>query len=172
MRISSKKLLVLLAVLPLAVAADGGKAGIQSNRILNHIFRSTTFSGPSPSYVGLMSQCPTNTTPGSELAAANGYQRIAVPKGDTSWTLTTASYGAASQIWNTNAITFFQATANWTAACCFGIYDAVSAGSLIYWGPLSGPTINFANGTCTGGIVITQNSVASFAPQMLQLFEK
>jgi len=50
-------------------------------------------------------------------------------------------------------ITFVQATADWGTVVAFGIFDAVTAGNLLYWGAVtpnkavnSGDTAKFANG--------------------------
>src|SRR5215472_5594929 len=83
------------------------------------------------------------------------YARAAVGAGTNlpaDWSATTTD---ATGVWKTNAaaITFPTASAGWTAATGYGLYDASSAGTLLYWGTFgsattvgSGATASFAAG--------------------------
>jgi len=59
---------------------------------------------------------------------------------------TVASTGSGGQTSNNAAITFPTPSANWGAVTHFGIYDAASAGNLLFWGALTiSKTINQAD---------------------------
>lgn len=148
---------VLLAVPALAA---GGKASTASNAILNHIFRTTSYTSPVNTYVGLMSVCPTTGNNGTELSG-NGYTRsAAISKADASWTYTAATFIAAASIVNAGAISFPAASGSSWTVNCFGVYDASSAGNLLYWGPVTGAPVTVSVG-----------ATASFAIGQLQITE-
>ena len=80
---------------------------------------------------------------------ANGYARQGIVSGLTTWAgtqgagTTTASTGTSGQTSNNSGITYPQPTGNWAAAPAVvwgvALYDASSAGNLIFWGPLTSP---------------------------------
>ena len=109
-----------------------GKTQTHTDAVLN-VLRNTAVSGVNP-YVGLFSTAPANDNdPGTELSG-NGYARQAVtfgaPQTDT---------GNVRKIENTNEPTFGPATADWLQAVAFGIFTAVTGGTLLYWDNLTTP---------------------------------
>jgi hypothetical protein len=179
MRMSSRfkvSLFALFVFAPLLALGAGGKAYVASNGLLQHVFRSTSYSAPANTYVGLFSTCPYAGFLGTELTSGTsaGYTRTAaIAKGDSSWSYTAATYIGAATIANTGAIAFPQnssGTTAWVGACCFGVFDAPSAGNLLYWGPLTGPTQG-GSGTCTSPIVVGAGATASFAVGQLTITE-
>lgn len=159
----SLRTVVLMASLFVAATAyaAGGKASTASNGLLQHTFRTTSYTAPSNVYVGLMSVCPTTGNNGTELSG-NGYTRsAAIAKGDASWTYTAATFIGASTITNAAAVSFPAAvTSAWTVNC-FGVYDASSAGNLLYWGPVTGAPVTVSVGATAsfaiGQLSITEN---------------
>jgi hypothetical protein len=105
-------------------------------------------TGKSPSatrYVGLYTAAPSDSGGGTEVSGGS-YARKSTAAAD--WE---AASGGATQ--NANAITFVTPTGNWGTVTHFGIFDAATAGNLLYWGALasqktidSGDTASFAAG--------------------------
>lgn len=142
-------------------ALAGGKAATASNGILNHVFRTTSYTAPTNVYVGLLSTCPTAGNNGTELTG-NGYTRSsAIAKADASWTYTAATFIAAATIVNAAAISFPAAATNPWTVNCFGVYDASSAGNLLYWGSVTGAPVTVSVGATAsfaiGQLTITEN---------------
>lgn len=115
------------------------------NRALDWLTAIGTPSRPSATYVGLLTATPTDSTGGTEVAG-NAYARQAVTFG-------AASGGATS---NSNLVTFPDASGAWGTITHFGIYDASSAGNLIWYGALgaskviaSGDAFQFAIASLT-----------------------
>jgi hypothetical protein len=168
-----KSLTLITALVALTFAAPalaaGGKGSTASNGMLNHVFRTTSYTAPTNVYVGLMSVCPTTGNNGTELSG-NGYTRSGgIAKGDASWTYTAATFIGASAIVNAASISFPAAsTSAWTVNC-FGVYDASSGGNLLYWGPLTGAPITVSVGA-TASFAIGQLSIteARISPKTLE----
>lgn len=117
-----------------------GKSTYLARGILNHVFRTSTYSKPSNVYISLHSADPTDANlTATELAiGTGGYARATVASGDAQWTAPATS-GADEVITNANTISFGTATANWNAGNAithFGIYDAATGGNLLYSGAL------------------------------------
>jgi hypothetical protein len=100
--------------------------------------------------VALFTANPSDSGGGTEVTGGS-YARVSVTNNTTNWP--NASSGSKS---NGTAITFPTATANWGTVTAFGIFDASSAGNLLYWGTLSasktvdnGDTASFASSAIT-----------------------
>ncbi|HQY68711.1 MAG TPA: hypothetical protein PLD38_15655 [Pyrinomonadaceae bacterium] len=120
-----------------------GKSDYLEDKILNHVLRNTTYTAPAGVYVGLLTAAPTDAGGGTEVSGSN-YARTAVTFGAPSPSGTCA---------NSVAVTFPTPSGSWGACTHFGIYDASTAGNLLYWAalgatetPLSGNTVSFAIG--------------------------
>lgn len=161
LRLLKITLFAAFIVAPLLVLAAGGKASTASNSILNHVFRTTSYTAPSNTYVGLLSSCPTTGNNGTELSG-NGYTRSSgISKADASWTYTAATYIGASTIVNAAAVSFPAASSSSWTVNCFGVYDASSGGNLLYWGPVTGAPVTVSVGATAsfaiGALSITEN---------------
>lgn len=117
--------------------------------ILNHVFRTTAYTQPSALHIALFTAAPSDSGGGTEVSGG-AYARVQVARADAQWT----APGAAGLIDNVNAITFPTATANWGTVTHVGIFDAATAGNLLYHGAIttsktvnSGDTFSFAAGT-------------------------
>jgi hypothetical protein len=134
-----------------------GKSTYLEGQLLNVIFRTQAAWKPSAIYIGLLTAAPTDAGGGTEVSGGS-YARVAVPQLDANWTVPA---GTPRSINNANAITFPAPTANWGVVTHIGIYDAATAGNLLYWAALTtAKTINngdaapsFASGAC----VITED---------------
>lgn len=84
-------------------------------------------------YVGLFTAAPGDTGGGTE-AAGGSYARVAVVNNGTNWPA-----AASSQKKNGTAIIFPTATGNWGTITHFGLFTALSAGTLAHYNALTAP---------------------------------
>ncbi|WP_456238617.1 phage tail fiber protein [Paenibacillus albicereus] len=103
-----------------------GKSDWLENQILNHVLRGTVYTPPAALFVALFTSDPGEAGTGTE-ASGGGYARQAV-------TFTNSTSGSSS---NSADILFPVATAAWGTLTHFGIYDAATAGKLLYMGALT-----------------------------------
>jgi hypothetical protein len=96
------------------------------NKLVDHVFRGNTYVAPSTIYVALFSGDPGEDGSGPELLGG-GYARKS------------ATFGAPSNgvSHNDADVTFDPATSDWPAITHIGLYDDVSTGNLLFYGPLS-----------------------------------
>jgi hypothetical protein len=118
-----------------------------------NVLRGTAVNGVTP-YVGLFSTAPANDAEAGTELSDNGYQRKPIAFGPPA-----TDAGNVRKISNTNTITFGPATADWLQAVAFGIFDAASDGSLLYWDVLSTPK------------TVQQDDSGQFAPGSLTVKE-
>jgi hypothetical protein len=99
-------------------------------------------TGPATLYVALLTAAPSDTGGGTEVSGGS-YARVAVTSALANWAgtqsagSTTASSGTGGTTSNNGAVTFPTPSANWGVITHFGIYDASSAGNLLFWGALT-----------------------------------
>lgn len=96
------------------------------NALINATLRATAYTSPAAVYVALFTTDPTDAGSGTEVSGG-AYVRKAVTFG-------APSNGVTS---NSSDVTFDQATANWGTVSHIGIFDASSAGNLLYHTPLT-----------------------------------
>jgi hypothetical protein len=95
-------------------------------KILEHTLGITSYTAPTTTYLALFTSDPTDAGTGTEVSGGS-YARQSI-----SWN--TPASGATT---NSADVTFPQATANYGTVTHIGIYDASSAGNLLYHGALS-----------------------------------
>lgn len=99
-------------------------------------------TGPTNVYVGLFTANPSDTGGGTEVTGGS-YARVTVASNLTNWAgtqaaaSTTASSGTSGTTSNNAAITFPTPSANWGTVTGLGIFDASTAGNLLFWAPLT-----------------------------------
>jgi hypothetical protein len=122
------------------------------NKLIDWLFRAQAIgitgataaagTGPATLYVALLTAAPSDTGGGTEVTGGS-YARVAVTSSLANWAgtqaaaSTTASSGTSGTTSNNNVITFPAPTANWGVASHFGVYDASTAGNLIFYGALT-----------------------------------
>lgn len=118
------------------------------NKLIDQIFRGQAFTFPATLYVGLLTAAPSDTGGGTEVTGGS-YARVGVTASLTNFAgtqsagSTTASSGTGGTTSNNASITFPAPTANWGSVTHFGIYDAASAGNLLFYGSLgTAKTVN------------------------------
>jgi len=95
-------------------------------KILEHTLGISSYTAPTTTYLALFTSDPTDAGTGTEVSGGS-YARQSI-----SWN--TPASGATT---NSADVTFPQATANYGTVTHIGIYDASSAGNLLYHGALS-----------------------------------
>ena len=112
------------------------------NNIINHIFRTGSFTKPSYLYVGLITAVP-NAEAGSVTEISGGsYARVMRNPSDSNWDASTTTGTTA----NTATLQFPAATADWGSCTHFGIWDSATTGNLLIYAPLTVAT-TITNGT-------------------------
>jgi hypothetical protein len=119
------------------------------NKIIDHVLRGTSYTAPSNVYVGLMTATPNDTGGGTEVSGGS-YARVAVATGTGTWNATGGTDGTTE---NTSTITFPTPSAGWGTVTHFAVYDASTAGNLLFYAALttsktinSGDAVSFAAG--------------------------
>jgi hypothetical protein len=107
-----------------------GKTQAHTDSVLN-LLRGSGISAITP-YVGLFSTAPANDASAGTELSGSGYARQSITFGAPA-----TDTGNVRKIANTNTITFGPASADWSAAVAFGVFDASSGGNLIYWDSLT-----------------------------------
>jgi hypothetical protein len=114
----------------------GSKSDYLENRINDLVLGAVAFTAPVTVYVALFTDTntPTQRDAGTVTeVSGNAYARAAVTNNATNWPASSA--GVKS---NGTQINFATPTpAGWGTVTAFGIYDALTAGNLLYWADLS-----------------------------------
>lgn len=124
-----------------------GKSDFLELEILDHVLGNAAYSAPATVHIALFTAAPTDAGGGTEVTGGS-YARAAVTNNATNFPA--AAAGAKS---NGAEIAFPAATASWGTVLAFGVFDAATAGNLLYWGLVtpnkavgSGDTAKFAIG--------------------------
>lgn len=97
-------------------------------RTLNWLFTAGAVTRPTAWFLGLSTTTPTDAG-GNFTPPAAGYARVAA-------TFAAGSDGGGNYVANTSVIEFPESTAAWGDLTYGGIFDALTAGNLIDYGPL------------------------------------
>lgn len=102
-----------------------------ANALINHVLRNTAYTSPGTSvYMALFTAAPGDAGGGTEVAGGS-YARVQID-GD----IAAPSNGLAK---NGNAISFPTATADWGTVTHWAIFDASTAGNMLFYGALTTP---------------------------------
>jgi hypothetical protein len=119
-----------------------GLSDYAEQKVLNHIFRGTSWAALTSTYISLHGSDPTDlNNVASEIAATGGYARVAWACTIGNWTNPSPS-GSTYIINNASQIVFPSPSGDWnggTPISHVGIYDAASGGNLIASGILGTP---------------------------------
>ena len=121
--------------------------------LVDHIFANTDYSRPATIYVSLHTESAEDDGTGAEVSGGD-YARLGIDTGaSTEWTVEDEPSGGGRQAKNTSELTFTEASADWGTVSHFGLWDAASAGNLLFHGALpssvevaSGSTAKIAAG--------------------------
>jgi hypothetical protein len=111
------------------------------NKIIDHVFRATSFTMPANIYISLHTSAPLDAASGTEVSG-NNYARAALAPSTSNWSNTqasgtSASSGTSGQTLNKAIVTFPTPSGSWGTVTHFGIYDAAAAGNLLFHGALT-----------------------------------
>jgi hypothetical protein len=112
------------------------------NKLVDHILRAQTFTAPATVYVSLHTSATTDAGGGTEVTGGS-YARVAVTSSLSNWAgtqsagSTTASSGTGGATSNNGAITFPAPSASWGTISHFAIWDASTAGNMLFHGSLT-----------------------------------
>lgn len=120
--------------------------------LINHLFRSTSYTAPGTWYVGLLTASCSDSATGTEVTGGS-YARVGVASGTGTWAATSAGNGTTS---NSSAINFTTPSAGWGLVTHFALYDASTSGNQLVCAALtasktinSGDTVSFAASALT-----------------------
>ena len=102
-------------------------------RVLSHTLGFGAYVMPVNVYVGLCTSAPTATAPGAEVSTSG----TAYVRRQATFALAAGRTDLAT---NPVTVEYPTAASNWGSLGYFELWDAVSAGNRLYWGPLVDPT--------------------------------
>jgi len=134
-----------------------GKSDYLEVALLNHLFGSVAYTVPGTYHFALFTSAPNDAGGGTEVnTSGTGYARVAVTNNTTNFP--TIISGSKS---NGTAINFpLCGPTAWGTITAFGIYDASTAGNLLFWGDLTTPRSVLNGDTprfAVGALVITED---------------
>lgn len=110
------------------------------NKLVDHIFRNTSFTMPAELHMSLHSSDPGET--GANEISGNSYARAQLDPSVSNWkstngTTSGASSGTGGQTSNAVVITFPTPTGSWGTVTHFAIWDAATSGNPLVYGVLT-----------------------------------
>jgi len=134
--------------------ATSGRGAATDSSILQYVLGKAAYTAPAGCYAALFSTTATADNGTFTELSGSGYARATIDAANAAaaWSAPTTD---ATGVWKTNAaqISFPTASAGWSPATGYGIYDSTSGGILLYWGTFgsattvgSGATASFAAG--------------------------
>lgn len=143
--------LLSLAPAPADAAQTGSISNFLTNKLIDFTMRGQTYTPPTNVFVGLATTTGSPAACGTEVTGG-GYARVSVATSLAAWsatqgaTTTVASTGNTGTISNNATITFPAPTANWGTVTEFCVFDASTAGNLLWRATLTtSQTINNGN---------------------------
>lgn len=112
------------------------------NNLIDFLLRGQAYTPPATIYVALFTATPSDAGGGTEVSGGS-YARaslacsLASLAGTQGAGTTAASSGTSGVTSNNAAITFPTPSANWGTVTHFGVFDASTAGNLLFYGALT-----------------------------------
>lgn len=136
------------------------------NRLIDHVFRGVSYTAPTSLYFALFTVTPTDAGGGTEVSGSS-YARVNLAPSTTNWsstggatTTTNPSAGTSGTTSNNVLVTFPTPSGSWGTVVAVGIFDAITTGNMLAWGPLT------TNLTVTGSSTPVSFPISAFAYQM------
>jgi len=104
----------------------GSLTDFSENELLDHILGTGSFTSPTNVYSSLFTVAPTDAGGGTEVTGGS-YARV----------ITAFDAAASGATANTANVNFPSATAGWGTVVAFAIFDAITAGNMLFWGDLT-----------------------------------
>jgi hypothetical protein len=131
-----------------------GKSDYLEGAVLDHILGGPDYVRASNVYVALFTAAPNDAGGGVEVSGG-GYARVPSVNNSTNWPGATSS-GKSNGV----AITFPTAVGSWGTVNAFALFDALTAGHLLYWGNLvvsKSVAVDDTPSFAAGALVITED---------------
>lgn len=127
---------VLMVALPSQEASATAMSDYLENKLVDAFLRATAYTMPATTYVALATSTGSDSACGTEVSGGS-YARVSVTSSTTNWANTQASgtgasTGTGGTTSNSNAITFPAPTANWGTVTEVCVFDASTAGNLLF----------------------------------------
>lgn len=128
------------------VALAGGTSDYLSNKFIDLWFRNQAFTFPANAFFALFTVAPNNAGGGTEVNGAS-YSRVSTPfslagfSGTQGAGTTVASTGTGGVITNNFSLAFPQPAEPWGTILAEGVYDALSAGNLLFWNTIASRSV-------------------------------
>lgn len=130
----------------------GSKTDAFEQRILNLVFKNTgtSLTALANTYLGLFTAVPSDSSAGTEVTGSS-YARKSTTASD--WTLT------GSSITNAGDLSFPTVTGSAYTVVGWGVFDASTAGNLLYWSDTTSTTMNVGDVPrfAAGAITVTED---------------
>lgn len=135
------------------MSATAGISYYLENSFINHVFRNTSMTSGSNTWVALYTSNPTKGDTGTEVASTNGYARAFIKsiESDASpWLI------ESNHAYNNHRITFPSPTGSWGTITHWGLRDAPTGGNLYFYGPITSGSFLIETGN---DVYVTPNSL-------------
>lgn len=133
-----------------------GKSTYLEDKLLNWLKGTTFPAAPSTVYVALFTANPADDGTGGTEVSGGNYSRVAITT-SSGWSAISGT--APRQISNSGIVTFPTPSANWGTITGIGVYDASTAGNLLYWNSITSQVINsgVVASMAAGNIVVSDD---------------
>lgn len=129
-------------------AEAGALSNFLTNKLIDFVMRGQAYTAPTTVYVALATSSGSAAACGTEVTGGS-YARVAVTSSLANWagtqgaTTTAVSSGTSGQTSNNATITYAAPTATWGTVVEFCVFDAITAGNLLWRAALTtNKTIN------------------------------
>lgn len=128
---------IILGVLLATTANAASLSNYLENKLIDAFVRAQAFTMPATTYVALATGAGSDAACGTEVTGGS-YARVAVTSSLANWAgtqsagSTVASSGTGGTTSNNAAITFPAPTANWGTVVEYCVFDASTAGNLLF----------------------------------------
>jgi hypothetical protein len=136
-----------------------GKSAYLEDKLLNWLKGTAFGTAPTTVYVALLTTNPASDDGTGAVEVSGGsYARVAITT-SSGWSAISGSGTSPHQISNSGVVTFVTPTASWGDIIGIAIYDASTAGNLLYWNSITLQTINSGviASFAIGALVVTDN---------------
>lgn len=130
------------ASVAMTLGLSGGLTDYASNKLIDLIWRAQSYTWPANLYAALYTAAPSNAGGGTECSGGS-YARVGIASSLSAWSgtqapgSTVASSGTGGRISNNATLAYPSPTASWGTVSHEGLFDAASAGNLIFWAALA-----------------------------------
>ncbi len=116
------------------IKCAGSKSDYLELKVLDHVLGGGDYTRPVTVYLALFTVAPTDAGGGTECTGG-GYARLAITNNATNFPAASAGSKASGAVFAFT--TFSGSVSSGSVFVAWGIYDASSAGNLLYWGTLA-----------------------------------